>query len=460
MACFVARHRAPARWQKASAQAARVYCLGKCYQAPASSREDEHPHVESRSRQPFLLNRILDGGARTFSRYSELSGYRAIERALRLTPGELIRNVAASGLRGRGGAGFPTGDKWWSVCRETATQKFVVANADEGDPGAYMERFLLEDDPHCLIEAMLLSGYAVGASQGVIYLRKEYPLASKSLRAAIDEARREGLLGHGILRSSFSFDIRLEIGRGSYVCGEETAMLNSIEGKRPEPRMRPPYASSVGLYGLPTLINNVETLYNIPWIALNGGEAYRSLGFSKSAGNKLVSLNSLFRRPGLYEIEFGMTVRGIVEELGGGLKTGRLKGVIIGGPLAGIVPPELLDTPFGFEELRAIGASVGHGGMVAFDEHTSIGELIHHVFDFGAYESCGKCTPCRLGTRRVERLFANGCLAPNGRAEWQRIVSALARTSFCGLGTGLAEFARSAERYYAKELGAKELAAC
>lgn len=229
-------------------------------------------------------------------------------------------------------------------------------------------------------------------------------------------------------------------------------MLNSIERKRPEPRTRPPYASSNGLFGLPTLINNVETLYNIPWIVLNGGDSYRRLGFSKSAGNKLVSLNSLFRRPGLYEIEFGMTVRGIVEELGGGLKTGRLKGVIIGGPLAGIVPPELLDTPFGFEELRAIGANVGHGGIVAFDEHTSIGELVHHVFDFGAYESCGKCTPCRLGTRRVERLFGNGCLGPKDRAEWQRIVSALALTSFCGLGTGLAEFARSAERYYAQEL--------
>jgi NADH:ubiquinone oxidoreductase subunit F (NADH-binding) len=273
---------------------------------------------------------------------------------------------------------------------------------------------------------------------------------------ALAEARREGFLGDGILTNRLSFDIELVVGSGSYVCGEETALLNSIEGRRPEVRLRPPYPSVCGLFGKPTLINNVETFANIPWIVRNGGDAFRRLGFSNSRGTKVLSLNSLFGSPGLYEVEFGTSIRQVVEDVGGGLKTGTPKGVIIGGPLAGIVPPQLFDTPLGFEELAGIGASVGHGGVVAFDEQTSMVELIRHVFDFAAYESCGKCTPCRLGSRRIERLFhqigAAGRVAAHQREELTEIVSALAMTSLCGLGTGLAEFARSALRHYAEEL--------
>jgi formate dehydrogenase iron-sulfur subunit len=367
-----------------------------------------------------------------------------------------VSSIEASGLRGRGGAGFSTGKKWRVVAEQKGPEKFVVANADEGDPGAYIDRFLLEDDPHRLLEAMAIAGYAVGATQGYIYLRKEYPHARIALERALLEARQEGFLGKRILCSDFPFDVELIVGQGSYVCGEETALLNSIEGRRPEVRLRPPYPSEYGLLGKPTLINNVETLANIPWIVRNSADAFRRLGFSKSRGTKVLSLNSLFRNPGLYEVEFGMSIRDIVGDLGGGLKAGTVKGVIVGGPLAGIIPPHLFDTPLGFEELARIGASVGHGGMIAFDEHASIAELIHHVFEFAAYESCGKCTPCRLGSRRIEQMFRQivkaGCVPAQEKKECMEVVSALAMTSLCGLGTGLAEFAQSALRHYAEEL--------
>src|SRR6185437_15610484 len=242
--------------------------------------------------------------------------------------------------------------------------------------------------------------------KGYIYLRKEYQQACEVMRQALAEARNEGVLGERILGKEFSFDIDLVIGRGSYVCGEETALLNSIEGRRPEVRLRPPYPAEDGLLHKPTLINNVETLANIPWIVRHGGDAFHNMGFSNSHGTKVLSLNSLFCSPGLYEIEFGISVREIVERLGGGLKSGRsVKGLLIGGPLAGIIPPHLFETPLGFEELASIGAAVGHGGVIAFDGHTSIAELVHHVFGFGAFESCGKCTPCRLGSREIEQMF-------------------------------------------------------
>ena len=333
----------------------------------------------------------------------------------------------------------------------------MVANADEGDPGAYIDCFLIEDDPHALIEGILLGGYAVGARKGWIYVRKEYPRAEQILRAAIEEARATGFLGERVLERDFNFDIEIVIGQGSYVCGEETAMIRSIEGQRPEVTARPPYPTEHGLFGKPTLIDNVETLVNAPWIIAHGGEAYRSLGFSQSRGTKVVSLNSLFVNPGLYEIEFGGTVRHIVEEIGGGLRNGAaIKAVMIGGPLAGIIPPHLLDTPFGFEELHAIGASVGHGGIVAFDQNTSIPELVHHVFSFGAYESCGKCTPCRLGARKIEEIFERivsaGSAPPANFAEFEQLVTALKWTSLCGHGGGLGEFAESLLHYYRGDL--------
>lgn len=454
-ACLVARHLNPDRWRKAEEQRERLYCLGMCYESPADTSCTGRPLIEVHSRKSVLLERIAKGGVRSLREYGS---YAALERVLREPRENLLALVEASGLRGRGGAGFPTGRKWRAVAQQPPGEKYVVANADEGDAGAYIDRFLMEDDPHCFLESMIIAGYAVGAARGYIYLRKEYPVAHAILQQALSEAREAGYLGDGIRGSGFSFELEIFEGHGAYICGEETALLNSIEGKRPEVRARPPYPTECGLWGRPTLVNNVETLANIPWIVRNGVEVYRGLGFSKSQGTKLVSLNSLFQRPGLYEIEFGGTVRDIVEKLGGGLKSGTLKGVIIGGPLAGIVPPHLLDTKFGFEELRAIGAMIGHGGIVAFDERTSIKDLLHHVFDFGAFESCGKCTPCREGGRRVEQIFAHiqrhGHASRAERKEWDDINAALLATSLCGLGTGMAEFALSALKHYGDELKA------
>ena len=456
-ACFVARHLNPQRWAEAEPQTPRVYCLGQCFAAPAVVGSPARPHIESRSLHTIVLPRLIKGGARTLTAYQLQGGYRALEMALRQTPDDLIKTLEASELRGRGGAGFPVGRKWRSAASQPAGEKFIIANADEGDAGAYIDRFLLEDDPHALIEGMLIAAHAVGATRGWIYLRSEYPAAKPILENALTEARRAGLLGKDALGAGRSYDIEIHVGGGSYICGEETALIRSLENKRPEVMARPPYATKHGLFGRPTVMNNVETLVNVPWIVEHGGGNYRFLGFSKSRGTKVVSLNSLFRRPGLYEVEFGVSVRHIVEELGGGLRDGsKLKGVIIGGPLAGIIPPHLLDTPLGFEELRAIGAGVGHGGVIAFDSHTSIAALLHHVFAFGSYESCGKCTPCRLGSRRVEQVFAdileNGATNYWDEEDCEKIIAALKLTSLCGLGTGLAEFAESALRHYGKEL--------
>ena len=456
MACFVARHLNHGRWLEACSQEARVYCLGKCYMAPASANDDQPPGVYVRSPESIVLSRIIDGGAQKLREYTNRGGYRALKNALTRSPEDIVSAVEASGLRGRGGAGFPTGQKWRAVSQQPSSEKFVIANADEGDPGAYIDRFIIEEDPHCLIEALAIAGYASGAVKGYVYLRCEYPAALRSLRAAIDEARHAGLLGNEIIAKEFAFDIEVIVGRGSYICGEETALLNSIEGKRPEVRARPPYPTEQGLFGRPTVINNVETLANVPWIVEHGVEAYRELGFSSSRGTKVLSLNSLFNRPGLYEVEFGKTIREIVFDLGGGLKTGDIKGVVIGGPLAGIIAPSQFDTPLGFEELHEIGASVGHGGVIAFDSHTSIAELMHHVFSFGAYESCGKCTPCRLGSRQVEAMFdeviSKGICPAGKRSDLSEVIEALTMTSLCGHGTGLAEFAASVQRSYREEL--------
>jgi len=456
-ACFVAHHLNPQRWAVAEQQTPRIYCLGQCFAAPAILDSSARPHLESRSAQAIVLSRLLQGGARTLAAYRHQGGYRAFEMALGQLPDHVLKKIEESELRGRGGAGFSVGRKWRSAASQPAGEKFIIANADEGDAGAYVDRFILEDDPHALIEGMLIAAHVIGATRGWIYLRSEYPAARPILENALTEARQAGLLGKDNLGAGCSFDMEVHGGDGSYVCGEETALIRSLEGKRPEVMARPPYATEHGLFGRPTVMNNVETLVNVPWIVEHGGAAYRLLGFSKSRGTKVVSLNSLFRRPGLYEVEFGVTLRHIVEQLGGGLRDGaKLKGIIIGGPLAGIIPPHLLDTPFGFEELRAIGAGVGHGGVLAFDNHTSIAALLHHVFAFGADESCGKCTPCRLGCRRVERVLAD--ILENGATNYwdekncEQIIAALKVTSLCGLGTGLAEFAESALRHYGKEL--------
>lgn len=442
-ACFVARNSLGLPQPAGS----RVYCLGRCFDAPATGLSETRPRMEVHSREAVLLERLAQGGTWSCERYCRAGGYQALERALAEPREAVLAAIEDSGLRGRGGAGFPTGVKWRSAAEQTGIPKYIVANADEGDPGAFSDRFLLEDDPHALIEGMAIAAHAVGAAHGWIYLRHEYPAARESLDFALGEARDFGVLG-----GDRGFDIEVFVGHGSYVCGEESALLRSIEGRRPEVSARPPYPTERGLFGRPTVTNNVETFATVPWIIRNGCEAYHVLGFSRSRGTKLVSLNSLFNRPGLYEVEFGISVRQIVEEIGGGLRSGTLKGVIIGGPLAGVIPPELLDTRFGFEELAAIGASVGHGGVTAFDEGTSLAALVRHVFSFGANESCGKCTPCRLGARRIEEIFTNAARSKDDDAEWRQIVSALKMTSLCGHGAGLGAFAESVLRYYGKEV--------
>jgi NADH:ubiquinone oxidoreductase subunit F (NADH-binding) len=455
-ACFVARHRNLDDWCNASSQSPRLYCLGKCYVAPATGTDRRRPNIEVRSRTGIVLERIARGGARTFDEYRRDNDLGAIRAALVLDPAKVIEELKLSQLRGRGGAGYPTGAKWRIAATQVSPEKYVVANLDEGDPGAYIDRFIAEDDPYCVIEGMVIAARAIGATKGWIYVRREYPEAINCLKSAITGARAGGLLGPRVLGSGLSFDVELKVGGGSYVCGEETALLNSIEGNRPVARARPPYVAERGLWGKPTVVNNAETLANIPWILRHGGRAYATLGIPGSRGTKVVSLNSLFRRPGLYEIEFGIPLQEIVKEIGGGLRSGTLYGLMIGGPLAGVVPPDLFETRFGFDELAAIGACVGHGGIIAFDERTTIAELVHHVFQFGAYESCGNCTPCRLGAPRIEEIFRRirwgEAASKLDRAEWQKIVEALKLASLCGLGSGLAEFAESIMQHYATEL--------
>src|SRR5687767_2285609 len=455
-ACFAARHFNPARWAEASAQNPRIYCLGECFAAPAKGQTHPRPPVKIFSRHGIVLGRIVAGGARSLAAYQTHGGYAALKKALENPPEQVLAAVETSGLRARGGAGFPAGRKWRAVASQPAGEKYVVANADEGDAGAYIDRYLMEDDPHALIEGMILSAYAVGASKGYIYVRIEYPLAQRVLDAALAEARAAGWLGPRVGGTDFSFELEVYCGHGSYVCGEETSLLRSIEGNRPEVTARPPYPTERGLFDKPTAINNVETLVNVPWIVTHGGGAYAEMGFNKSRGTKAISLNSLFNRPGLYEVEFGVTVRQIIDGIGGGLRDGgKLKGVIIGGPIIGMIPPELLDTQFGFDELVAIGAGVGHGGVVAFDEHTSIPELVEHVFSFGAYESCGKCTPCRSGSARVEKIFTAALAGNATKADLQEcrdLVEALRLSSLCGHGTGLSRFAESILRYYPTEI--------
>ena len=454
-ACFVARHRAPDRWAQAAASEPRIYCLGKCHVSPAIATDDAPPRVEVDAPEPVVLGRIVAGGATTFTEARAAGAYGALERALSMSPEAIIDDVDSSGLRGRGGAAFPAGRKWRAARAAGAATSFVVANADEGDPGAYLDRVILEGDPHAVIEGLAIAAVAVGAVGGFVYVRKEYPLARERIERAVAEARAAGVLGSRLLGQGMPFDVRVVEGEGSYVCGEETALLNALEGKRPEVRARPPYPAERGLFGQPTVVNNVETLAAIPWIVSRGGLAYAAMGTPGSTGTKVLSLNSLFRRPGVYEVELGVPVRDVVERLGGGLADGELRGVLIGGPLAGVLPPHLLDTPLGFNELRAIGCEVGHGGVVAFDEHTTIPELVHHVFRFGADESCGKCTPCRLGTARIEvllRAAVSGAAPPGAAIEWRDIVTALAATSLCGHGTGLAAFASSVIAHYGAEL--------
>jgi formate dehydrogenase iron-sulfur subunit len=449
LACFAARNDDPARWQQAITQSPPLYCLGQCFAGPARADEHTQPHAEVHARSTVLLGNVLRGGVRSLADYVSSGGGSALRQTLAAAVAETLAAINDSSLRGRGGAGFPTGRKWRAVADRIASQKYIVANADEGDAGAFSDRVLMENDPFRLIEALLIAGITVGATKGFIYLRREYEFAAKILGDAIGQAKQAGWLGSKVLDSGHAFELELVIGAGSYVCGEETAMLNAIEGRRPEVRLRPPQITQHGLFGQPTLVNNVETLSAIPWIITHGADAYRALGVADNAGTKLLSLNSLFNRPGVYEVGFGISLRDVVEKLGGGLRRGKLKGVMLGGPLAGIIPPVLLDTPLTHEALQSIGCAAGHGGVIAFADDTSIADIVREVFRFGAFESCGKCTPCHLGSTEISRALAGGTQTAE---RWHALIDALAATSLCGHGRGLAEFALAIERHFGEEL--------
>ena len=320
-----------------------------------------------------------------------------------MKPEEVLSSVEASGLRGRGGAGFPTATKWRFAAAnaKNSPEAFVVCNADEGDPGSYIDKYLMERDPFAVLEGIALAGYAIGATRGFIYVRSEYPQSVPTLKRAVVAAREAGLLGKGICGSSFSFDIEVVEGAGSYVCGEETALLRSLEGLRGMVTARPPFPADKGLFNAPTIVNNVETLTNLGWIVRHGGAAYAAFGIGKSRGTKAVSLNERFVRPGIYEVPLGTPLSTILNDIAGGLRDGRpIKAVQVGGPLGGILPPSLLGTPLGFEEFDAVGALLGHGGIVAWDDTVDVRDIAIHLFEFCDAESCGKCFPCRIGGRR------------------------------------------------------------
>ena len=339
--------------------------------------------------------------------YIAMDGYAALGKVLtKMTPAEVIDVMKKSGLRGRGGAGFPTGMKWQFAAANEADQKYVVCNADEGDPGAFMDRSVLEGDPHAVLEAMAIAGYAIGASKGYIYVRAEYPIAVERLRIAIGQAREYGLLGEDIFGTGFNFDIDIRLGAGAFVCGEETALLTSIEGNRGEPRNKPPFPANKGLFQKPTIINNVETLANIPQIIMKGADWFASMGTEDSKGTKVFALGGAINNTGLVEIPLGTTLRHIIYDIGGGIPKGRkFKAVQTGGPSGGCIPAQFLDTPIDYANLTRIGAMMGSGGMIVTDDSTCMVDFARFFLDFTVDESCGKCTPCRIGTRRLLELL-------------------------------------------------------
>ena len=371
--------------------------------------------------------------------YIAMDGYQALGKVLtEMTPEDVIKIVSDSGLRGRGGGGFPTGRKWALCAPNKADQKYVVCNADEGDPGAFMDRSVLEGDPHCLIEAMAICGYAVGATQGYVYVRAEYPIAVQRLQKAIDDARAYGLLGKNIFGSGFDFDMDIRLGAGAFVCGEETALMTSIEGHRGEPRPRPPYPAVKGLYGKPTVENNVETFANIPQIILRGAEWFASMGTEKSKGTKVFALGGKIHNTGLVEIPMGTTLREIIDEIGGGIPNGKkFKAAQTGGPSGGCIPDSLIDTPIDYDNLTAIGCMMGSGGLIVMDEDTCMVDIAKFFLEFTVDESCGKCTPCRIGTKRLLELLEKICDG-NGELEdldrLEELCEYIKANSLCALG--------------------------
>jgi len=371
--------------------------------------------------------------------YIAMDGYAALGKCLtEMTPEEVIKVVMDSGLRGRGGGGFPTGLKWSFTAKNQADQKYVVCNADEGDPGAFMDRSVLEGDPHAIVEAMTICGYATGATEGYVYVRAEYPIAVKRLQKAIDDARAYGLLGKDIFGSGFDFDLFIRLGAGAFVCGEETALMTSIEGNRGEPRPRPPYPAVKGLFGKPTTENNVETFANIPQILLHGAEFFNSMGTEKSKGTKVFALGGKIHNTGLVEIPMGTTLREVIEDIGGGIPNGKsFKAAQSGGPSGGCIPASLLDIEIDYDNLVAQGAMMGSGGLIVMDEDTCMVDIAKFFLEFTVDESCGKCTPCRIGTKRLYEILekiTSGQGTLEDLDEMEKLCLYIKENSLCGLG--------------------------
>ena len=450
-----------------------VGCVGMCYNEPivdvvdASGTVTTYGHVTEAGIEQIVEHHILGGepvdefrvaseeflrdqvrivlencgiiDPESLEEYRVRSGYAALKKALvEMTPGEVIEEMKASGLRGRGGAGFPTGLKWSFAAKEHSADKYVICNADEGDPGAFMDRSVLEGDPHRVLEGMAIAAYAIGATHGYVYVRAEYPLAIRRLTRAIEDARAAQLLGDNILGTPFSFDVLIKAGAGAFVCGEETALIASIEGRRGMPRKRPPYPASSGLWGCPTNINNVETLANVPWILRHSAAAFAAYGTETSKGTKVFALAGKINNSGLIEIPMGMPIRKIVYDIGGGIQEDRpLKAVQMGGPSGGCIPMSLVDTPVDYEALKATGAIVGSGGMIVLDDSTCMVDVARYFLDFTQKESCGKCTFCRVGTKRMLETLERICAGNGESGDLEALVSLgqkIKANSLCGLG--------------------------
>jgi NADH:ubiquinone oxidoreductase subunit F (NADH-binding)/NADH:ubiquinone oxidoreductase subunit E len=441
-----------------SVSLAETVCLGFCHSSPAIRDGDR---IDA---GPGVVERVLGGASAEASEPEWTSvleepvltrpgDWSGLAHALTaLEPEELLAEVKQADARGRGGAGFPAGHKWEFARRSPGEQKFIVANGDEGDPGSYIDKYLMERNPALVLEGMALAGYAVGAEHGFVLCRSEYPRSMPALEAAVAAAREAGWLGEDIAGSGFDFDVTIMEGAGSYIVGEDTALLACIEGLRGTVSARPPYPAERGLFGMPTVVNNTETLVNAPFIAKHGAEAYRALSPAGSPGTKLVCFNERFARPGVYEVRFGTPMRELCDELAGGLIDGhRIKAIQIGGPLGGILPASRLDVAFDFDALKAEGCMVGHGGILAFDEQTDMRAVARHLLSFGAHESCGKCFPCRIGLFRALEMFAGE--EPVELARLEPLLETLELASLCAHGSGMPAPIRSLVAHFPNELG-------
>ena len=426
---------------------------GKPVTEQAISEEDKQ-FVEKQQRVVLRNCGVIN--PEDIEEYLAVDGYKAIEKVLKeMKPEEVIEEIKVSGLRGRGGAGFPTWFKWNAAKENKGDQKYLVCNADEGDPGAFMDRSVLEGDPHSLLEGMIIGGYAMGATEGVIYCRAEYPLAIKRLEIAMEQAIEKGFLGKNIFGSGFDFDIRIKAGAGAFVCGEETALIASLEGERGMPRLKPPFPAAKGYWQKPTDINNVETLANVPWIIYNGGKAFAQFGTEKSSGTKVFALAGKIKKGGLVEVPMGMTIREVIFGIGGGIKNDReFKAVQMGGPSGGCIPASLIDTPVTYEDINKTGAIVGSGGIIVMDEDTCMVDMARYFLNFTRDESCGKCNYCRIGTKRMLEILER---ITEGKGEdgdiekLEELANKIKDGSLCGLGQTAPNPVLTTIRYFRNE---------